>query len=373
MPGALAVILANPTYRGLIAHCGKTYPGRHEAIVDEELWNAVQAHRRSIKAPLKRMRQHIDTPLLAGRLQDDAGNTMRVCHASKGKRRYRYYVSAAVLDGDGTPGSLPRISAGVLDRVVLDMAAPLLASHWRNSENSPSRIDSALIRVEVSATKLRLTLKSNAVDECAASDTTLNPIRTGDEIMFEQSMALARPRNATTIIGGEHKHNRIDRKLVRAIALARSWADKLESGAVRSVVDLAAAQKRCIHYTNRLLPLAYLAPDLVEMIRAGRQPRTLTVSALTAKPSAAGLERPARRFPRLRLRPVGLRRRAVILRTELRASGAQQTPQNSYFSNALRDTRAQTRKAPLFIRVFHCLCMHCGLISRHSSAACNTS
>lgn len=284
MPGALAVILANPTYRGLIGHRGKTYPGRHEAIVDEELWTAVQAHRISVKAPLKQMRQHIDTPLLAGRIKDDVGNTMRVCHATKGKRRYRYYVSASVLDGEGKPGSLPRISAGVLDRVVLDMAAPLLASHWRNGENSASRIDAALVRVEVSAAKLRLALKSEAVDECAASDPTLNPTRLGEEIVFERSMALARPRNAMTIIGGERKHERIDRKLVRAIALARSWADELESGAVRSVVDLAAAQKRCIHYTNRLLPLAYLAPDLVEMILAGRQPRTLTVSALTTKP-----------------------------------------------------------------------------------------
>jgi DNA invertase Pin-like site-specific DNA recombinase len=59
-PGALAVILANPIYRGLIAHREKTYPGRHQAIVDEELWAAVQTLRAAIKAPVKRMPKRIE-------------------------------------------------------------------------------------------------------------------------------------------------------------------------------------------------------------------------------------------------------------------------------------------------------------------------
>ena len=36
-------MLQNCIYRGETVHKGKSYPGEHEAIVDEALWNAVQA------------------------------------------------------------------------------------------------------------------------------------------------------------------------------------------------------------------------------------------------------------------------------------------------------------------------------------------
>ena len=36
-------MLQNRIYRGEIVHKDKNYPGEHEAIVDEALWNEVQA------------------------------------------------------------------------------------------------------------------------------------------------------------------------------------------------------------------------------------------------------------------------------------------------------------------------------------------
>src|SRR6266852_5903092 len=41
--GALYHLLKNRIYRGEVVHKGTTYPGEHKAIVEEELWNAVQA------------------------------------------------------------------------------------------------------------------------------------------------------------------------------------------------------------------------------------------------------------------------------------------------------------------------------------------
>lgn len=41
--GALSLMLKNRIYRGEIVHKDKAYPGLHEAIVDEALWDMVQA------------------------------------------------------------------------------------------------------------------------------------------------------------------------------------------------------------------------------------------------------------------------------------------------------------------------------------------
>jgi hypothetical protein len=207
---------------------------------------------------------------------------MRVVFTRKGERRYRYYGSAAQLDGKGKPGSLARVSVGALDRTVIEAAASMLCARWRAHETKQSRVLAALRQVEVSAQKLRLLLTAEAIAPALQADPGVE--RAGDALWLTRPIALARPRNATTIIGAAAPTARSDRPLLRAIALARSWADKPESGAMRSVVDLAAAEKRCLHYTNKLLPLAYLAPDLIEMILDGRQPRALTLSALLAKP-----------------------------------------------------------------------------------------
>ena len=44
--GSLFHLLKNPIYRGKIVHKDQVYEGEHEAIVDEELWDAVQAQLR---------------------------------------------------------------------------------------------------------------------------------------------------------------------------------------------------------------------------------------------------------------------------------------------------------------------------------------
>ena len=52
----------------------------------------------------------------------------------------------------------------------------------------------------------------------------------------------------------------------------------------RSIKGLARAEGICVLHTAKLLPLAFLAPDLVAQILEGRQPRTLTLTALISEP-----------------------------------------------------------------------------------------
>ncbi len=55
---------------------------------------------------------------------------------------------------------------------------------------------------------------------------------------------------------------------------------KLIDGEVRSIRALAKEEGITNRYVRKLLPLAFLAPDIVERIMAGLQPRDLSLEAL---------------------------------------------------------------------------------------------
>lgn len=73
---------------------------------------------------------------------------------------------------------------------------------------------------------------------------------------------------------------RIDNTLVKALARAWRWRKLLEAGRYASVEELAAAERINPSYVSRILRLGLLAPDIVEAILDGRQPRTLQLAEM---------------------------------------------------------------------------------------------
>lgn len=96
--GHLYRILSNPIYLGRIAHKGQVYPGNHPAIIDQELWNQVQARLSENRQTTSR-RAHARSPSLLAGLVFDAvsGEHLTPTHAAKGSKRYRYYVSHSLV------------------------------------------------------------------------------------------------------------------------------------------------------------------------------------------------------------------------------------------------------------------------------------
>ena len=82
------------------------------------------------------------------------------------------------------------------------------------------------------------------------------------------------------VAGGSTSSAAPDPKLLSLIANAHRWFKELQSGAAKSVHDLA--RRDGIHWADisRALPLAFLAPDIVEAILMGCQPVDLTVTRL---------------------------------------------------------------------------------------------
>src|ERR1700738_5188500 len=117
--GPLYLILQNRIYRGEIVHNKQSHLGEHEPIIDQPLWDAVQAQLASNAA------QHNDggktrpPSLLVGMLFDGDGNRMTPGHAVRKDTRYRYYVSRSLITKDRTETSAGlRIAAAEIQNLV---------------------------------------------------------------------------------------------------------------------------------------------------------------------------------------------------------------------------------------------------------------
>jgi hypothetical protein len=71
-----------------------------------------------------------------------------------------------------------------------------------------------------------------------------------------------------------------DETLIRALVRAHRWRRRIESARAKSITDLAEQEGVTDAYVCRLLPLTCLAPDIVEAILDGRQPKGLRVAEM---------------------------------------------------------------------------------------------
>ncbi|WP_158886654.1 recombinase family protein [Rhodanobacter sp. L36] len=122
--GALYLLLQNRLYNGEIVHKELVHAGQHEALIEPELWNAVQAQLETHRDERKVRAGVEEAGLLSGLLFDKAGNRLTPTHAVKGKRRYRYYTRRAIAgESASTKLSVP---AHGLDAMVTDLWLDLL-------------------------------------------------------------------------------------------------------------------------------------------------------------------------------------------------------------------------------------------------------
>jgi hypothetical protein len=112
-------------YLGEINHRDKSYPGEHAPLIDRRLFEAVQT-KLTENRQARRLRRQSSNALLMGKLFDDRGNPMTPSYAIKKGVRYRYYVSSVLNQGrKEEAGSLPRVAAEAVERLVIDAIAAL--------------------------------------------------------------------------------------------------------------------------------------------------------------------------------------------------------------------------------------------------------
>src|SRR5262249_32167227 len=103
--GALYLILQNHTYLGEIVHNGRSYPSEHPPIIDQSVWEGVEARLAGNPSERRSGTLTRQPSLLPGMLFDCSGNSMTPSHAVKQGTRYRYYVSRPLITKDPTRSS----------------------------------------------------------------------------------------------------------------------------------------------------------------------------------------------------------------------------------------------------------------------------
>jgi DNA invertase Pin-like site-specific DNA recombinase len=126
--GILYKMLSNPVYVGVAVHKGASYPGEHVGIIDQKIWDRVQA--RFQESPRKRAAAtRAQTPsLLKGFIFGPTGVAMSPTHTRKNGRLYRYYLSQTVLKQGSGDCPVARVPAAEIEKIVIDQVRLLLLS-----------------------------------------------------------------------------------------------------------------------------------------------------------------------------------------------------------------------------------------------------
>jgi site-specific DNA recombinase len=119
-------ILRNRTYRGLTVHKAEAYPGQHDAIIGEDLWNEVQSINREPPRTRARASSAREVALLRGLIFGPDGWAMTPQHARKDGRLYRYYVSIVTIKRGENDGPIRRVPAGPVDQAVIEQIRRLV-------------------------------------------------------------------------------------------------------------------------------------------------------------------------------------------------------------------------------------------------------
>jgi site-specific DNA recombinase len=316
--GHLYRLLSNPIYSGQIAHKGQLYPGQHPALIDTETWTAVRDQLATNATNHRRKADAAEPSLLAGLLVDARGEKLIPSHAVKKGRRYRYYVSGALITEAGTDRTqswrLPaqeiedaviRVLAdalirpamllerfGTVDirsdqtRKMLDRATRLAAalSGSRSPAERAKVVRDLIEKVVIEENTIRISVRrgrvfGGAVVPPSSESPSDSPIELTAAVAFRR-----RGVEMKLVLSGvamQNDRSKCDPTLLKAIARGRAWFEELAAGRARSLRELAERDGITRRYVRRLVDLAFLSPELVEAILQGGQPVELTATRLT--------------------------------------------------------------------------------------------
>jgi len=319
--GALYLMLQNRLYRGEVVHKEAAYPGEHPAIIDAALWETVQT-KLSANRIARVTGDHAEAPsLLAGLLYDETGERMSPTHTKKKGKRYRYYISQALIKGRrGTSPLGRRVPAGDLERLVharltafldsqtevfgaiepegadatetsgLIARAAQLAGSWPGLPPAEQRriLLGLLARVDIHRESVEIRIGCRGLLAILRGERDFPDRKRGAEenartIIWTIPVRLRRTgiEKRLLIDGATATERRApDHSLARLIAQAHQYHPMLMRAEGKTITQLANDARVARSYFTRVLRLSFLAPEILKAILHNRHPLELSAKRL---------------------------------------------------------------------------------------------
>jgi hypothetical protein len=212
---------------------------------------------------------------------------------AKGGRRWRYYVSQAILQGrKQEAGSILRVSAPEVERTVLDAVRAEIGDERPNDAYLRIGVERVTIGQKGLLIRLSDQMVEDQGDRMISLPWTPTPSRRRREIFQGEGATQA-----------DIRPMRIEARRVFSDAYrrARLWLDRLVADPEVSIASIAMRERRTERSIRQTLSIAFLDPALVTATMEGRLPRGFGLTRLIDLPPcwreqwpALGLAAPTR-------------------------------------------------------------------------------
>jgi DNA invertase Pin-like site-specific DNA recombinase len=118
--GFIYKLIGSRVYLGEAVHKGMSYPGEHDAIISQDLWDRVHSILKQSPRDRRAKNRNSSEALLKGLIFTDTGTAMTPTYTRKGERLYHYYTSMDLIRNRETNGAGPmRLAAAMVDGAVI--------------------------------------------------------------------------------------------------------------------------------------------------------------------------------------------------------------------------------------------------------------
>ena len=303
--GQLHYLLTNPVYRGKIRHKTNVYPGQHEAIIDEALWEKVQARLQESAARKRRYKSRTtdDTPHpaepinhdastteesapLTSKIFDETGDILTPSHTKRRNRRFRYYISRRLITKGRDPSAW-RLPAPQLEELVLRQVCHHLrvravrhdllespdatkalslseALETLAASSDPAALWPLVQKVTIAPGSLEIALDP----EHLAARLAIDPDSLNDDLMAIKAPFTLKRRGVEAKLISGTTEPKADHILQKNLALAHAWVKAIRSGT--SIAQIASSEQKSESAIRARLTLAFLAPQIQRAILDGQ-------------------------------------------------------------------------------------------------------